>query len=405
MLRVCNQRELNMTKEPEDPTRITVVAGDPPIRVDEKPVISVTGDPPIKMDEKTAVRLSHYITEPIKAAKTIRITADPEPVPGTKVVRRFQYGPPKPVKTTEIVPAYDASRGDDGKRPFHPFADLFPLMEDTSPEFKGLVDDIRTHGLREEIMLWYDGKTSWIIDGRNRYRACWAAGVKTRFLDWGTENIGGEVVLNWIVSLNLHRRHLTDDQRAMVAANLIPLLEAEAKKRKAGGQGGVLLRAESPEANQPEDRRSDVKAAKAAKVSQHKVRAAVKVLKADPTAAAEVASGKTTLSSANKKVGAARSRTPAKHVPHEPLAKSVIPVTLATSEHKSFSQAEVVAVENAIERIGKAGSLCLKAVVEATLKHGVKKARLQGIYILRDVIGEDLKRIADYRNTMKEPGL
>ena len=55
--------------------------------------------------------------------------------------------------------------------PFHPLANLFPLIEGTA--FDELASDIRSNGQREDIVT-LDGM---ILDGRNRYRGCLAAGV------------------------------------------------------------------------------------------------------------------------------------------------------------------------------------------------------------------------------------
>jgi len=113
----------------------------------------------------------------------------------------------------------------------HPAATLFPLMDGI--ELKALADDITAHGLLEPIVM-LDGR---VLDGRNRLRACELSGVTPLFVEW-VQN--GSSPTEWVVSHNLHRRHLTVAQRAALALDLLPRLEAEAKERQATSGPGVL---------------------------------------------------------------------------------------------------------------------------------------------------------------------
>jgi hypothetical protein len=148
---------------------------------------------------------------------------------------------------------------------FHRLANLFPLIE--GPEFTELVEDIRANGLREMIVL-HEGR---ILDGRNRYRACLEAGVNPTTTEWNANwsphSRGGP--LGYVLSVNLHRRHLTTQQRTAIAAELATMKS--------------LARTDLA----PNDARSamsDAQAAEALKVSERSVERAKRRMREDPEA-------------------------------------------------------------------------------------------------------------------------
>src|SRR5262249_14697824 len=112
------------------------------------------------------------------------------------------------------------------KYDFHPLADLFPMLEDKSAAFEALVDDIRERRQQEPVWL-YEGK---ILDGRNRYLACQRLGREIQVKDFT-----GDDPIGFVLSANLHRRHLNESQRAMVAAKLTSLAVGANQHTK--GQG------------------------------------------------------------------------------------------------------------------------------------------------------------------------
>ena len=146
---------------------------------------------------------------------------------------------------------------------FHPAASIFPIM--SGEEYEGLVADIHRYGLREPISI-LNGQ---VIDGRNRYRACREAGVEPRFKELNRQ----DSPLNFVLSMNLHRRHLNESQRALVGAKLKPFFEEEARQRKVSGKRADLG------ANLHQGRSSE-SAANLVNVSPRSIATATAVLKA-----------------------------------------------------------------------------------------------------------------------------
>jgi hypothetical protein len=105
--------------------------------------------------------------------------------------------------------------------PIHPAAELFPLMSE--PELRELAENIKANGyLREEPVTLYEGK---LLDGRNRLDALESIGVNLDDIAQQkgiTHNLDPSIdPYTYVISKNIHRRHLTAEQRRDLIAKLV----------------------------------------------------------------------------------------------------------------------------------------------------------------------------------------
>ena len=96
----------------------------------------------------------------------------------------------------------------------HPFSKLFPPISEE--DFGKLAADIKLNGLHQPIVR-YQGK---ILDGNNRYRACELVKVAPKFADFNGDDAQAR---NYVISANIHRRHLSPDERRGIIAELLKL--------------------------------------------------------------------------------------------------------------------------------------------------------------------------------------
>lgn len=97
----------------------------------------------------------------------------------------------------------------------HPFTEYWPLL--SGENFERFKADIAAQGQKLPILTYRDQ----ILDGRNRERACEEIGVAPRYEDSGARS--DEEAIGLVVSLNEHRRHLSEDERLFAAARLAQL--------------------------------------------------------------------------------------------------------------------------------------------------------------------------------------
>jgi DNA modification methylase len=157
-------------------------------------------------------------------------------------------------------------------------------------ELEALAGDIAEKGLLNPVVL-LDGK---VLDGRNRLRACAKAGVEPLFTKWHENGLSA---LDFVIAQNLQRRDLTFDQRVALAAKLVPMFAAQARKRV----GGRPRKDEKPSATRREvsGKAADL-ASRTTGVSARSVERVLALEKKHPGTLDRLVSGEITLLEANR---------------------------------------------------------------------------------------------------------
>ncbi|CAB3719972.1 hypothetical protein LMG22037_04678 [Paraburkholderia phenoliruptrix] len=164
----------------------------------------------------------------------------------------------------------------------HPLCTLFPRLEGV--EFESLKADIQANGQMQPIVL-HDGM---ILDGGNRYRACVELGIEPLIAEM---DLGDYDLLSYVLSVNLHRRHLTPGQHAAIVAAATNWLEAQTHGGDRKSDQSATLHFETT---------ADRAAQSGASIRTQKM--ADKVAKADPELIKDVGHGKISLPKALKQV-------------------------------------------------------------------------------------------------------
>jgi hypothetical protein len=146
------------------------------------------------------------------------------------------------------LPSSDASPSGRSERnvlPVHPAAELFPIM--AGAELVELGNDIKKHGLQLSIVIYVDpdGK-EWLLEGRSRLAAMEIVGIEFKLqrnrFGWeiditsegeeydavrdppdlfGTRTVKDIDPYDYVISANIHRRHLTAELKRDLIGKLL----------------------------------------------------------------------------------------------------------------------------------------------------------------------------------------
>ncbi len=189
----------------------------------------------------------------------------------------------------------------------HPLSSFFPAL--VGAEFEDLKADIAANGQHEPIVM-HEGM---VLDGGNRARACAELGIEPLTVEYD-----GNDPVAYVLSKNLHRRHLTPAQRAAIVATAADWSTAHTH---GGARRGEAQGAQVPVESGPA-LRSIAQRAAVAGVAERTQKKADKVAKADPALAREVAAGHMSLDAAVSKVD--RKKEPKDKTAAKPASKPAV---------------------------------------------------------------------------------
>lgn len=271
----------------------------------------------------------------------------------------------------------------------HPLCTLFPRL--SGAEFDALREDIKLNGLRQPIVL-HEGM---ILDGGNRYRACLDAGVEPIF-----EQFDGGNLVSFVLSANLHRRHMSPGQQAAIVASA----QDWAKAQGVGKPKSV---------NVDQLATVDQRAAQSG-ASRSTQKMADKLAKADPELIKQVAHGEVSLPKAVQQVSPKPSRKPTCTIESRPadippedhadeLAEARFTITELSEEVEELR--DRLAVE-AMDATDDEKFQALTTIKELRAQVKTLEAELEAVKSMRDQYmtesAEKSKQIAYWRKEAKK---
>jgi len=211
------------------------------------------------------------------------------------------------------------------------FKKLIPPL--SAEEHTQLTLNICKEGIREPLILW----NNYIIDGHNRFEIANQFNLEYKTISKEFEN--EDEVKEWMILNQFGRRNLSAYQRSVLALELEDVFRIKAKENQKGGQGGVLLKQNSAEANPIETRKE---LSKVASVSHDTI---AKVKKIQEKAPQEI---KTKLSTGEISINAAYKEIK-KEEKKEELKENVLKTRIKTKQNENIKNGNCLEILETLE--------------------------------------------------------